>query len=111
MIYLTGSLRDGKVPSVAESLRREGIDVHDDWHAAGPHADDEWKRYERGRGHSLVQALAGEDTDDESGIRHMAHAAWQSLCLVSFDLRKLGTDSRPPKDPEAIARIKEQWAS
>ena len=60
MIYLTGSLRDCKVPSVAESLRREGIDVHDDWHAAGPHADDEWKRYERGRGHSLVQALAGE---------------------------------------------------
>ena len=54
---------------------------------------------------------AGEDTDDESGIRHMAHAAWQSLCLVSFDLRKLGTDSRPPKDPEAIARIKEQWVA
>ena len=54
---------------------------------------------------------AGEDTDDESGIRHMAHAAWQSLCLVSFDLRKLGTDSRPPKDPEAIARIKEQWSA
>ena len=54
---------------------------------------------------------AGEDKDYESGIRHMAHAAWHSLCLVSFDLRKLGTDSRPPRDPEAIARIKEQWAS
>lgn len=54
---------------------------------------------------------AGEDKDDESGIRHMAHAAWHSLCLVSFDLRKLGTDSRPPRDQEAIARIKEQWAS
>ena len=60
VIYLTGSLRDDKVPAVAGALRREGIEVHDDWHAAGPHADDEWKRYERQKGHNLVQALAGE---------------------------------------------------
>jgi len=50
---------------------------------------------------------AGEETDDESGISHMGHAAWQALCLISFDLRTLGTDDRPPKDPEAIRRIKE----
>ena len=44
-------------------------------------------------------------------VNDAPEAAWQSLCLVSFDLRKLGTDSRPPKDPEAVARIKEQWAA
>ena len=60
MIYLTGSLRDDKVPAVAGALRREGIEVHDDWHAAGPRADDEWKRYERQKGHNLRQALTGE---------------------------------------------------
>ena len=60
MIYLTGSLRDCKVPAIAGTLRREGYDVHDDWHAAGPHADDEWKRYERERGHTLTEALRGK---------------------------------------------------
>ncbi len=37
---------------------------------------------------------AGQSTDDESGLPHMAHAAWHALSLVSFDLRNLGTDDR-----------------
>lgn len=37
---------------------------------------------------------SGETVDPESGIRHMAHAAWHALALVSFDLRNLGTDDR-----------------
>ena len=60
MIYLIGSLRDDKVPAVAGALRREGADVFDDWYAAGPHADDEWRDYEKGRGHTFRQGLAGE---------------------------------------------------
>jgi nucleoside 2-deoxyribosyltransferase len=33
--------------------------VFDDWHAAGPTADDEWKRYEEGRGRTYAEALKG----------------------------------------------------
>lgn len=29
-----------------------------------------------------------------SGLPHMAHAAWQCLCLLTFSLRKRGTDNR-----------------
>lgn len=37
---------------------------------------------------------SGEDLDEESGLPHMAHAAWHALALVSFQIRGLGTDSR-----------------
>lgn len=40
---------------------------------------------------------AGEDTDPESGLPHMAHAAWMALSLVSFLERGVGQDDRPPK--------------
>lgn len=36
----------------------------------------------------------GEDVDEESGLFHLAHAAWQCLCLLSFSMRNLGTDDR-----------------
>ena len=38
---------------------------------------------------------AGETTDPESGLNHMAHAAWMALSLVSFSARGLGTDDHP----------------
>lgn len=41
--------------------------------------------------------LRGEDRDPESGALHLAHACWHCLSLVSFTLRKLGTDDRAPK--------------
>lgn len=58
-IYLIGSLRNPKVPELAEELRAEGYDVFDDWYAAGPEADDYWQRYEQYRGHTYAEALAG----------------------------------------------------
>lgn len=36
----------------------------------------------------------GEDLDEESGLFHVAHAAWHCLCLLSFTQRNLGTDDR-----------------
>ena len=36
-----------------------------------------------------------EDNDPESGLSHMAHAAWQALTLVFFILTGRGTDDRP----------------
>jgi hypothetical protein len=39
---------------------------------------------------------ASEDRDVESGLPHIAHAAWMAMALLSFYLRGLGTDDRPP---------------
>jgi Domain of unknown function (DUF5664) len=39
-----------------------------------------------------------EDNDPESGLSHMAHAAFMALVLVSFAKRGLGTDDRPAVD-------------
>lgn len=57
LIYLIGSLRNPRVPQIAEHLRAAGFDVFDNWYSAGTHADDAWRDYERGRGHSYEQAL------------------------------------------------------
>lgn len=37
----------------------------------------------------------GENVDAESGLPHMAHAAWHALALLTFYLREIGTDDRP----------------
>ena len=60
LVYLIGSLRNPLVPQVAAQLRAAGYSVFDDWFAAGEHADDAWRDYERGRGHTLPEALKGE---------------------------------------------------
>lgn len=60
LVYLIGSLRNPNVPQVAAQLRAAGYQVFDDWFAAGEHADDAWRDYERGRGHLLPEALKGE---------------------------------------------------
>jgi hypothetical protein len=60
VIYLIGSLRHPRVREVASALRARRLEVFDDWHAAGPEADDIWQRYEQERGRSYREALAGE---------------------------------------------------
>lgn len=59
MIYLIGSLRHPRVRQVADALRAHRLDVFDDWHAAGPEADDIWQRYEMERGHTFREGLRG----------------------------------------------------
>ena len=44
----------------------------------------------------LLKFQMGEDNDRESGLPHLAHAAWHCLTLLSFQLREVGTDDRPP---------------
>lgn len=58
-IYLIGSLRNPEVPALAAYLRGQGLDVFDDWYAAGPEADDYWQKYEKARGRTFAQALEG----------------------------------------------------
>lgn len=36
----------------------------------------------------------GEDRDSESGLPHLAHAAWGVLTLLDMTLRRQGTDDR-----------------
>jgi hypothetical protein len=59
LIYLIGSLRNPAVPYLGATLRTIGFDVFDDWHGAGPEADDKWKEYEETRGRSYSMALEG----------------------------------------------------
>lgn len=57
MIYLMGSLKNPKIPAIANSLRKKGFDVFDEWFAAGPTADRHWKAYAQGRGLPYREAL------------------------------------------------------
>lgn len=59
ILYLVGSLRNPDIPALGNKLRASGHEVFDDWHAAGPTADDEWKRYETEVGHTYRDALGG----------------------------------------------------
>jgi hypothetical protein len=59
MIYLIGSLRNPEIPVIAGKLREAGLEVFDDWYAAGPEADDKWRDYEQGRGRTYTEALNG----------------------------------------------------
>ena len=58
-LYVIGSLRNDIVPAVATDLRLLGLDVFDDWYAAGPEADDYWKKYEQEKGLTYQEALKG----------------------------------------------------
>jgi hypothetical protein len=58
-IYIIGSLRNETIPRVGRALRAGGVEVFDDWYAAGPEADDYWKAYEQQRGRTYTQALRG----------------------------------------------------
>ena len=40
--------------------------------------------------------LRGEKLDDESGLHHLAHAAWQCLALMEYEKNGIGQDNRVP---------------
>lgn len=44
----------------------------------------------------LYKWIRGEKYDDESGIHHLAHAAWNIFTLMVYEKEKLGTDDRNP---------------
>jgi len=56
-LYLIGSLRNPEVPRVAGVLRADGFEVFDDWHSAGPRADDHLWEYAQARGLPYTEAL------------------------------------------------------
>lgn len=42
----------------------------------------------------------GKDTDEESKLPHLAHAACNILFLLAYQLRNIGEDDRGQYDPE-----------
>ena len=58
-IYLIGALKNPKVVSLGNLLRKNGFDAFDDWISPGPFADRYLLEYERKRGHSYKEALRG----------------------------------------------------
>lgn len=60
-LYLIGSLRNERIPILAETIRKDNpdVEVFDEWYSAGPEADDCWKAHQRLKGHSYQEALAG----------------------------------------------------
>jgi hypothetical protein len=49
-------------------------------------------------------AWRGEWLDSESGLPHLAHAAWHCLTLMTYHDYRLGTDDRSPMREKAPAR-------
>ncbi len=60
MIYVIGSLRHSRIRKVAAALSAHRHEVFDDWHAAGPEADDIWQKYEQERGRTFREALVAK---------------------------------------------------
>ena len=56
-IYLIGSLRNPQVPVIENKLAEAGFKVFAEWFAGGELADDAWRDYEKGKGHSFKEAL------------------------------------------------------
>ena len=47
--------------------------------------------------------LRGEKWDDESGLHHLAHCAWQCMALMEYERCQIGRDNRNPYDLDLIA--------
>lgn len=43
----------------------------------------------------LLEFWSGEDFDEESGMPHLAHAAWHCLAMLAFLIEDIGSDDRP----------------
>lgn len=83
MIYIVGSLRNPRIPEIANSWRAEGLEVFDDWYSPGPETDDRWQEYERARGRTYAEALAGYHAQEvfDFDKRHLSKASTVVLVL------------------------------
>lgn len=50
----------------------------------------------------LMAFWGGEDLDPESGLPHLAHAAWHCMTLLTFVNRQRGTDDRMARFLETL---------
>lgn len=72
-------------------------------YGATKYAPTNWRKgYEWSKSFSALQRhllafWSGEDNDPESGLSHMAHAAWHCLTLMSFAAEHRNFDDRTPR--------------
>ena len=57
----------------------------------------EWSRVFSAMQRHLWAFWAGENLDQESGLHHLAHAAFGCLALIWYALYNIGTDDRPKR--------------
>lgn len=83
MIYLIGSMRNPRVPELANYLRGNGLDIFDDWFSPGPEADDCWQAYEKERNRTFAEALQGAHAQEVFNFdkRHLDEARAVVLVL------------------------------
>lgn len=94
--YDVGKTRFELIPGAA---LQELADVYT--HGTKKYADRNW---EKGMSYSRIfgsimrhcwKWFRGETVDSESGLHHMAHAAWGCLAAIHYDHYKVGNDDRP----------------
>ena len=71
------------IPELANNLRSHGYDVFDDWHAAGPTADDHWQQYEQQRDRPYNEALRSYPAEHtwNYDVRHLNRCSMAVLVL------------------------------
>jgi nucleoside 2-deoxyribosyltransferase len=99
-IFISGSLRNARVPIIGNRLREEGFDPFDDWYGAGMTADQTWRDYEETRGRPYLEALYGRaatnifDFDmrqmNEADVALLVTPVGRSGCLEFGYMRGLG---------------------
>jgi len=55
-----------------------------------------WKKVIGPLWRHFIKWLRGEKYDDESGLHHLAHVAWQCFALIEYERHKIGRDNRVP---------------
>ncbi len=81
-IYLVGSLRNPEIRAIAKLIRLDGHEVFDDWHAAGPDADEHWQSYEKDRGHGYKDALTGPFANHAFALDEFHLTACDAVVMV-----------------------------
>ena len=59
----------------------------------------DWSRFYGAALRHLLAWYAGQDTDPESGLPHLHHAAWSLMALAAYQRQGLGGDDRGAATP------------
>jgi hypothetical protein len=114
-LYLIGSLRNERIPRLANKIRKEHPDfeVFDDWYSAGPEADDYWKEHQKSKGLTYTEALKGHAARNvfEFDRRHLDRSTHALLVLpagksghmeIMYAMYGVGCQTAILLDPEDV---------
>ena len=81
-LYVIGSMRNPRIPQIANVLRSAGYDAFDDWFSPGPDTDERWQEHESVRGRTFREALAGWHAQDVFNFDKRHLDRWDAAVLV-----------------------------